>query len=168
MTIAAVQRNAFRTMRFFAVFGFIRRPVVRLPILRWLAPACQDRRSIVSDHGWLRYAGTASGLFRCLLHRGRVVEQNPFDHRDRQTAVLDTDIVELAEPEIVAVSILVAAEQIHNLPFAGDVADFLSRAVSCARCFAFGCFAIQSSSIHTIFYALFDTPPARVPMYVRS
>jgi hypothetical protein len=33
--------------------------------------------------------------------------------------------VKLAEPEIFTLSILVTAEQIQDLPFANDVADFL-------------------------------------------
>ena len=66
--------------------------------------------------------------FRRLLKRGRVVEQDPFNHGNWQTAILNKIIVELAEPKIVAVFIFVTAEQIHDLPFADDVADFLCRA----------------------------------------
>ena len=64
--------------------------------------------------------------FGCLLHRARIIEQNPFDYRDWQAAVLNQVIMELAEPEIIALSILITTKQIHDLPFADDVADFLS------------------------------------------
>ena len=63
--------------------------------------------------------------FDCLLHRARIIEQDPFGHRDWQTAILDQVIMELAEPEIFAALIFVSTEQIHDLPFADDVADFL-------------------------------------------
>src|SRR6266545_3887723 len=56
MAIAAAQRNAFRTMKFFAVFGFIRRRIVRLSILRRRAFACQDMKTFragrVECAGW--------------------------------------------------------------------------------------------------------------------
>jgi hypothetical protein len=63
-----------------------------------------------------------------LLNRSRIIEQHPFDYRNWQTAILDQVIVKLTEPEIFALFIFVAAEQIHDLPFAGDVTDFLRRA----------------------------------------
>jgi hypothetical protein len=71
--------------------------VVRLSILRLLAFACQDLKGLERGHL----------LFGCLLQRGRIIEQDPFDHRDWQTAVLDQIIVELTETEIFALSILV-------------------------------------------------------------
>ena len=63
-----------------------------------------------------------------LLQRRRVVEENPFDDRQRQAAVLDQVVVKLSEAEVRALFFTVASEQIHNLPFADDVADFLCRA----------------------------------------
>jgi hypothetical protein len=56
-----------------------------------------------------------TGLFRSLLQGGRIVEQHPFDNRQRETSVFDQVIVELTELEIVALSVLVTAEQIHDL-----------------------------------------------------
>jgi hypothetical protein len=44
-------------------------------------------------------------LLHRLLHRVRIIEQNPFDYRDWQTAVLDQVIVELTKPKVVALSI---------------------------------------------------------------
>jgi hypothetical protein len=72
-----------------------------------------------------RHARMVISSFHRLLHRTGIIEQNPFDYRDWQTPVLDQVIVELTKPKIVALSIFVAAEQIHDLPFAGDVANFL-------------------------------------------
>src|SRR4029077_4571937 len=46
-------------------------------------------------------------LLHRLLHRVRIIEQDPFDYRDWQTAVLDQVIVELTKPKIVALSIFV-------------------------------------------------------------
>src|SRR6266576_3259971 len=71
--------------------------------------------------------GPDSSLFHCFLQGGRIIEQNPFDDRHRQTSVLDQVVMELAEAEIFALSIFVTAEQIHDLPFANDVADLLMR-----------------------------------------
>src|ERR1700736_5895126 len=50
---------------------------------------------------------------------------SPSDHRHRQTAFLDQVVVKLSESEIFTLSIFVTPEQIHDLPFADDVADFL-------------------------------------------
>lgn len=71
--------------------------VVRLSILRLLAFGCQDLKRLERYHL----------LFGCLLQRSRIIEQNPFDYRDWETAVLDQVIVELAESEIFALLILV-------------------------------------------------------------
>src|SRR5438128_2396983 len=76
--------------------------------------------------------------------------------------------MELTEPEIFACSIFVATEQIHDLPFADDVADFLSWTRSCSGRFPFGCFAIQAAGVHEIFDRLFETPPAGVQIYINT
>src|SRR5207248_10654997 len=107
-----------------------------------------------------------ASLLRRLLHPIRIIEQNPFDYRDWQTAVLDQVSVELTKPKIVALSIFVAAEQIHDLPFAGDVSNFLRWACSRTGCFAFGCFAIQSTRVHKILDGLFESPSAGVQIYI--
>ena len=67
-------------------------------------------------------------LFRHhFFDRCRIVQENPFDDRQRQTAIFDQVVVELAKPEIIALAIFVTAEQVHDLPFADDVADLLGR-----------------------------------------
>jgi len=72
-----------------------------------------------------RLGKLSSELFHRLLQRGRIIEQDPFDHRDWQTAVLDQVVVKLIKAKILTLSIFVTAEQIHDLPFADDVADLL-------------------------------------------
>ena len=62
-----------------------------------------------------------------LIQRRPIIQHNPLNNRQWQTAVLDQVIMKLAQPEIFALFIFVAAEQIHDLPFACDVADFLRR-----------------------------------------
>ena len=64
-------------------------------------------------------------LFCGLLNRCRIIEQNPLDYGDWQAAILDQVIMKLTEPKIFALPIFVTTKQIHDLPFAGDVADFL-------------------------------------------
>lgn len=76
-------------------------------------------------------------LFKRLLHRRPIIEENPFDHRYWQAAVFDQVVMELAEPEVFPLFVLVAAEQIHDLPFAGDVADLLRRTRCGAGSFPF-------------------------------
>src|SRR6266480_1275888 len=113
-------------------------------------------------------AGPAYRCSSAFLQRGRISEQDPFDNGYRQTAVFDQIIVELTEPEVFALSVLVTAEQIHDLPFAGDVADLLRWAGSCACGFALRCLTIQSACVHEIFDGLLKTPSPGVQIHINS
>src|ERR1043166_8771251 len=104
--------------------------------------------------------------FRRFLQRSRIVEQNPFDYRNWQAAILDEVIMKLPQSETFALPVFVAAEQIHDLPFADYVADFLCRTRRCPGSFAFRCFAIQSAGVHEIFDRLLKTPSAGVQVYI--
>src|SRR5262249_10580306 len=109
-----------------------------------------------------------SSLFRCLLQRTRIIKVDPFDDRNWQAAVFDQVIVELTQPEIVALFIFITAEQIHDLPLPGYVTDFLCWTGGCPSRFAFGRLPIQPAGIHEIFYGLFETPSAGVQIYINS
>ncbi len=109
-----------------------------------------------------------TGLLRSLLQCRRIIEQDPFDDRNWQAAVLDQVIVKLAEPEVFALSILVAPQQMHDLPFADDIADFLVRTRSRAGRFAFGRFAIESAGFHEIFDRLLEGPPTGVQIHIHA
>src|SRR5438093_13225177 len=76
--------------------------------------------------------------------------------------------MELTKPEVIALVIFVTAEQIHDLPFAGDVADLLRWAGNCSRCFALRCLTIQSACVHEIFDGLLKTPSAGVQIHINS
>src|ERR1043166_1356317 len=76
--------------------------------------------------------------------------------------------MELAEPEFVALSVFIAPEQIHDLPFANDVADFLVRTRCRARRFTFGRFAIQTACVHEILYCLLECPSAGVQIHIHT
>jgi len=77
-------------------------------------------------------------------------------------------MVELPKVEVFALSVFVTAEEIHDLPFAGDVADFLRGTRSCPCRFALGRFAVQSAGIHEIFDRLLESPSAGVEIHVNS
>src|SRR5437667_1036954 len=79
--------------------------------------ACCGRAA--ATEGWLLFF-THHFLYCCWI-----IQQKPFNDRNGQAAVLDQIVMELTEPEIFAVLIFVTAEQIHDLPFADDVADLL-------------------------------------------
>src|SRR5438132_2469070 len=68
-------------------------------------------------------------LFRhYFVYRRRIIEQDPLNNRQRQAAILNQIVMKLAEPEIFARLVAITPEQIHDLPFADDEADFLVRA----------------------------------------
>src|SRR5581483_1138260 len=61
----------------------------------------------------------------CPLQVRRIVEQDPFEHRNRQRTVGDQIVVELTEAELRSFDIAIAAEQPHDLPLSCHVADLL-------------------------------------------
>src|SRR5205085_3598157 len=95
-------------------------------------------------------------------------DQNPFDNREREAAVLDQVIVELAEAKIWTGFVAITPEQIHDLPFAHDVTDLLRRTRSRAGRFAFGRLVIQPARFHEILHGLLEGPLARVQIHVHS
>src|ERR1700730_10718910 len=58
------------------------------------------------------------------------------------------------------------AEQIHDLPFADDVTDFLGRARGRPGSFTFCRFLVQPAGFHKIFYRLIERPLAGVQIHI--
>src|SRR5512138_108878 len=86
-------------------------------------------------HGGLRAGDSSAGesarrlrLLQRFAQRGVVVEHQPLDDGERQSAVAQQLIVERTETERVALLVPILAEQPHDLPLAGDVRDLLRRA----------------------------------------
>src|SRR5262245_34665013 len=76
--------------------------------------------------GWVaRYARDDTSAH--LLHVALVVEPDPRHDRQRQRAVGQQVIVELAEAKRGAFRVAVAAEEAHDLPLARHVPDLLRR-----------------------------------------
>src|SRR5438093_426814 len=97
------------------------------------------------------------------------IEKDPMDGPG-SIEILARVTARMGEPDraIFALPVLVTAEQIHDLPFAGDVADLLRWAGSCSCCFALRCLTIQSACVHEIFDGLLKTPSAGVQIHINS
>src|SRR5262245_18830464 len=95
-------------------------------------------------------AGTArsASVFEDLIERGGVIQQDPLDNRNRETAILDQIVVELAKAKVRAHFVVIFAEQIHDLPFAGHIPNLLRRLSGSAGRFSFRRFAIESAPLH--------------------
>src|SRR4030095_16224549 len=75
-----------------------------------------------------RVARTISALLQRFAQRSVVVEHEPFDDEERQSAVAQQLMVESTEAIRIALGVPIPAEQSHDLPLAGYVRDLLRRA----------------------------------------
>jgi len=66
-----------------------------------------------------------SSVGSCLSQRRVVVEHEPLDDRQGETAVADQSIVKFAEAEVRSLRIPVPAEEPHDLPLPHHVPDLL-------------------------------------------
>ena len=112
--------------------------------------------------------GVPVQLFQHRLNRGGIIEQDPLDNGDWQTAVLHQIVVELAEAEVRTHLVVIFAQQIHDLPFACDVPDFLRGLRRGAGGFALRCFTIKPARFHEIFHRLLERPFAGVQIDVHA
>src|SRR6266513_4603994 len=102
----------------------------------------------------------------CLLQIRRIVKQYPLSNRDRQRSVRDQVVVKLSEAEARAFRIAVAAEELHDLPFADHVADLLRWIGGRARSFTGRRFAIESAALHEMPDGSIERPDAGVQIHV--
>ena len=74
--------------------------------------------------------------------------------------------MELTEAKACAHFVAVFAQQIHDLPFARNVPDFLGWIGGGAGCFSFGCFVIEAACLHEVVNRLLEVPFAGVQIYI--
>ena len=63
---------------------------------------------------------------------------------------------------------MIFAEQIHDLPLAGDVPDLLRWRRRGAGGFAFGCFTIEAAALHKVLHRLLKGPFAGVQIHIHT
>src|SRR5438270_391067 len=105
---------------------------------------------------------------RRLLEIRWIVQHDPLDDRNRKRAARDEIIVKLSEAEGGAFRFAIAAEELHDLPFADDIADLLRGIGSSAGSFAGRRFAIESAALHEVLHRLIERPDAGVQIHIHA